>query len=133
MCVHRRCKEVKCKQMNFNDGYGQWLERSNVCYNNYASVVVMVTDTCACHYPNNYHSNKRWCCMDMYHLDMSVWAYEKVGGVTGLVCHGTSPFAAAQQRLWASVHFSTLAAPSRWQPAQLLQHLLSKSQQLACA
>jgi hypothetical protein len=65
--------------MNFNDGYGQWLSRSNVCYNNYASVVVMVTDTCACHYPNNYHSNKRWCCMDMYHLDMSVWAYEKVG------------------------------------------------------
>lgn len=37
--------------MNFADGYGQWLERSNVCFNNYASVVVMVTDTCPCHYP----------------------------------------------------------------------------------
>lgn len=20
------------------------------------------------HYPGNYHSNKRWCCGDMYHL-----------------------------------------------------------------
>lgn len=34
-----QCKEVKCKGMNFADGYGQWLERTNVCYNNYASVV----------------------------------------------------------------------------------------------
>lgn len=49
-----------------------------MCYNNYASVVIMVTDTCPCVYPNNYASNKRWCCGDMYHIDMSVWAYEKV-------------------------------------------------------
>jgi hypothetical protein len=26
----------------------------------------------------NYYSNKRWCCGDMYHLDMSVWAFEKL-------------------------------------------------------
>lgn len=73
-----KCKEVKCKPMGFKDGYGAWLDRYD-CYNNYASVVVMVTDTCPCYYPSNYASNKRWCCGDMYHLDMSVWAYEKVG------------------------------------------------------
>lgn len=38
----------------------------------------MVTDTCPCHYPNNYASNKRWCCGDMPHIDLSVWAYERV-------------------------------------------------------
>lgn len=83
-----KCKEVKCKRMDFKDGYGQWLQRSNVCYNDYASVVVMITDTCQCVYPNNYSSNKRWCCMDMYHLDLSVWAYEKLAstkwGVIGV-------------------------------------------------
>jgi hypothetical protein len=73
-----KCKEVRCRNSNFADGYGQWLERANVCFNNYASVVVMVTDTCPCQYPGNYYSNKRWCCNDMYHLDMSVWAYEKL-------------------------------------------------------
>jgi hypothetical protein len=34
--------------MSFSDGYGQWLDRSKVCYNDYASVVVMITDTCEC-------------------------------------------------------------------------------------
>lgn len=65
--------------MGFADGYGQVLDRKDgICYNLYASVVVMITDTCPCHYPNNLYSNKRWCCNDKYHLDMSVWAYEKV-------------------------------------------------------
>jgi len=73
-----KCKEVKCKNFTFKDGYGQQLDRSKVCYDESASVVVMVTDTCPCHYPNNAHSNKRWCCMDMYHLDLSVWAFEKL-------------------------------------------------------
>jgi hypothetical protein len=27
---------------------------------------------------DNFHSNKRWCCMDMYHLDLSIWAFEKL-------------------------------------------------------
>ena len=64
--------------MNFADGYGQWLDRKEVCFSKSASVVVMITDTCPCHYPDNYVSNKRWCCGDMYHLDLSVWSYEKV-------------------------------------------------------
>lgn len=65
--------------MSFADGYGQWLDRKDACYDQRSSVVVMITDTCPCYYPNNYASNKRWCCGDMHHLDMSIWAYEKVG------------------------------------------------------
>jgi hypothetical protein len=57
--ARRKCKEVRCRPANFADGYGQWLERSNVCYDDYSSVVVMVTDTCPCYYPNNWYSNKR--------------------------------------------------------------------------
>jgi hypothetical protein len=33
---------------------------------------------CYSNYPNNYYSNKRWCCGDMDHLDISKWAFEKV-------------------------------------------------------
>jgi hypothetical protein len=39
-----KCKEVKCKRTGLKDGYGAWLDR-HVCYNDYASVVVTVTDT----------------------------------------------------------------------------------------
>jgi hypothetical protein len=35
--------------MNFRDGYGQNLDRSSVCFDEGASVTVMVTDTCPCH------------------------------------------------------------------------------------
>jgi hypothetical protein len=34
-----KCKEVRCRQASFADGYGQWLERSNVCYDSSQSVV----------------------------------------------------------------------------------------------
>lgn len=54
-----KCKEVKCRRSKFSDGYGQWLDRSSACYNDYASVVVMITDTCPCIYPGNMISNKR--------------------------------------------------------------------------
>jgi hypothetical protein len=84
-----RCKEVRCTPMLFSDGYGEWLDRTNMCYDESASIVVMVTDTCPCTYPTNYSSNKRWCCGDMYHLDLSIWAYEKLAapkwGVIGLI------------------------------------------------
>ena len=50
------------------DGYGQFLDRKSSCYNDHASVVVMITDQCPCYYPSNAASNKRWCCGDMYHL-----------------------------------------------------------------
>ncbi|KAF6254548.1 RlpA-like double-psi beta-barrel-protein domain-containing protein-containing protein [Scenedesmus sp. NREL 46B-D3] len=72
------CKEVRCKEMWFKDGYGQKLERETICYDPAASLVVTITDTCPCIYPGNYYSNKRWCCGDMYHLDLSLWSFEKL-------------------------------------------------------
>ena len=41
-------------------------DRKSVCYDGAASVVVMVTDVCPCSYPENWYSNKRWCCGDRY-------------------------------------------------------------------
>lgn len=41
-----KCKEIRCKPLNFKDGYGERLDRSSVCYDPEASVVVMITDTC---------------------------------------------------------------------------------------
>ncbi|WIA28939.1 hypothetical protein OEZ86_011463 [Tetradesmus obliquus] len=83
-----KCKEVKCKATGFRDGYGQWIDRKDVCFDTSASVVVTITDTCPCSYPGNYYSNKRWCCGDMYHMDLSLWAFEKLAdtkwGVIGL-------------------------------------------------
>jgi hypothetical protein len=70
------CYEVECSSKSMKDGYGVDLDRNGVCKE--GSVVVKVTDTCPCNYPNNYYSNKRWCCGDMPHFDISVWAFEKV-------------------------------------------------------
>ncbi|EFN56233.1 hypothetical protein CHLNCDRAFT_51898 [Chlorella variabilis] len=74
----RRCYEVKCDPRKFTDGYGAVLDRSTVCYNANASVVIQIVDACPCSYPGNYYSNKRWCCGDVDHIDMSVWAFEKL-------------------------------------------------------
>jgi hypothetical protein len=71
--------EVRCRSANFADGYGQWLDRaSGQCFNTFSSVVVTVTDRCDCNYAGNYFSNKRWCCGDMHHMDLSIWAFEKL-------------------------------------------------------
>lgn len=66
--VCSKCKEVRCKEMWFKDGYGQKLEREFSCFDRDASVVVTITDTCPCTFPGNYYSNRRWCCGDMYHV-----------------------------------------------------------------
>lgn len=43
-----KCKEVRCKHINFADGYGMFLDRSSgQCYNQAASIVVMITGACA--------------------------------------------------------------------------------------
>lgn len=60
--INRKCKEVKCKKMSFKDGYGAALDRNGACFDDQASVVVTITDSCPCHYPGNQYSNKRWCC-----------------------------------------------------------------------
>lgn len=83
-----RCYEVSCDPMVFKDNYGNELDRVDVCYNPDQSVVVRITDTCPCNYADNYYSNKRWCCGDMDHFDLSVHAFEKLAdmkwGVIGL-------------------------------------------------
>jgi hypothetical protein len=73
-----KCREIKCKPIDFKDGYGQWLHRKDVCHDPDASVVVTIVDTCPCSYPGNWYSNKRWCCGDMYHIDVSIWTFEKL-------------------------------------------------------
>lgn len=45
----------------------------------HAAAPLQVVDSCPCNYPTNAYSNRRWCCGDMYHLDLSTWAFEKVG------------------------------------------------------
>lgn len=43
---------------------------------------VKITDTCPCNYPGNAASNKRWCCGDFPHLDLSQWALDKIADDT---------------------------------------------------
>eukprot|EP01025_Chloroclados_australasicus_P069772 TRINITY_DN989_c3_g1_i2.p1 TRINITY_DN989_c3_g1~~TRINITY_DN989_c3_g1_i2.p1 ORF type:complete len:495 (+),score=65.81 TRINITY_DN989_c3_g1_i2:121-1605(+) len=104
-----RCYEVKCNPSFFTDNYGESLDRSYQCYDTEASVVVTITDTCPCNYPNNAYSNERWCCGDMDHLDLSVWAFEKLAelkwGVLGL-----------QYRQVACDHTPYKAAPEPTEP-----------------
>ncbi|KAF5842724.1 RlpA-like double-psi beta-barrel-protein domain-containing protein-containing protein [Dunaliella salina] len=72
------CWEVRCKNGWTKDFYGEYFDRSYSCHDESASVIVRNVDTCKCHYPPNEPSNKRWCCGDMDHLDLSRWAFEKL-------------------------------------------------------
>lgn len=40
------------------------------------SVTVMISDSCPCHHPNT--GNKRWCCGDRTHLDLSYAAFDSI-------------------------------------------------------
>lgn len=84
-----RCYEVKCDPSVFGDNYGNSIDRSTVCYDPDLVVKVTVSDTCPCDYPSNYYSNKRWCCGDMDHLDLSYVTFDKLAerrwGVIGLL------------------------------------------------
>mmetsp|Transcript_18802 Transcript_18802/g.34123 ORF Transcript_18802/g.34123 Transcript_18802/m.34123 type:complete len:205 (-) Transcript_18802:221-835(-) len=84
-----RCYEVRCRNSDFRDGYGQFLDRSQSCYDSQGkSVVLTITDACPCSYPNNAYSNQRWCCGDMNHMDLSKEAFEQLAnldvGVIGM-------------------------------------------------
>ncbi|KXZ48619.1 hypothetical protein GPECTOR_26g522 [Gonium pectorale] len=82
------CYEIKCYPTSFTDAYGENLDRNHACYDPDASLVFRITDTCPCVYPDNAYSNKRWCCGDMPHFDISIWGFEKLAnikwGVIGL-------------------------------------------------
>ncbi|GMH36663.1 hypothetical protein BSKO_04536 [Bryopsis sp. KO-2023] len=83
-----KCYEVKCEPMNFKDNYGNHLERSNACHDSWKVVTVTIVDSCPCNYSGNSYSNKRWCCGDMDHFDLSYHTFDKLAprhyGVIGL-------------------------------------------------
>lgn len=83
-----RCFAVRCHPYIFTDGHGARVNRLHACSKGIATVVVRVTDVCPCHYATNTVSNKRWCCGDMPHIDLSQWAFGKIAdfgaGVVGV-------------------------------------------------
>ncbi|GIL56933.1 hypothetical protein Vafri_12216, partial [Volvox africanus] len=83
-----KCYEVRCRNADFMDGNGETLRRSSACYDESKSVIITIVDACPCQYPNNAHSNRRWCCGDMNHLDISQEAFQQLAdlnvGVIGL-------------------------------------------------
>eukprot|EP01025_Chloroclados_australasicus_P009021 TRINITY_DN1340_c0_g2_i1.p2 TRINITY_DN1340_c0_g2~~TRINITY_DN1340_c0_g2_i1.p2 ORF type:complete len:438 (-),score=44.92 TRINITY_DN1340_c0_g2_i1:1668-2813(-) len=72
------CYEVKCNSVYFQDNFGKVLDRSSVCYDSHSSVVVKIVDACPCNDNTLPYQAWRWCCGDMNHLDLSVWAFEKL-------------------------------------------------------
>ncbi|GFR49513.1 hypothetical protein Agub_g11554 [Astrephomene gubernaculifera] len=72
------CYEVACDSTWTSDNYGSSFDRTASCYDTDASLVVRIVDVCPCQYPSNAYNNKRWCCGDRDHLDMSIWAFEKL-------------------------------------------------------
>ncbi|PNH12715.1 Expansin-A15 [Tetrabaena socialis] len=77
-----KCFEVSCRNADFQDGYGETLSRSNVCYDPSKSVVITIVDACPCSYPNNAYSNQRWCCGDAEHIDLSQEAFEQLADLS---------------------------------------------------
>jgi len=73
------CYAVSCRRAAVVDGFGESLDRTSTCHDESRQVVVMVTDTCPCVYPANAMSNKRWCCGDQNHMDLSTSAFRKLG------------------------------------------------------
>lgn len=75
-----KCYEIRCDPKSFRDNYGEGIDRSKsgVCRNPGASVVFTVTDVCPCDKVENAYSNRRWCCGDMSHVDLSVAAFTQV-------------------------------------------------------
>lgn len=84
-----QCFEAKCDPRWIKDSYGGVFDRTTSCIDSSSSIIVRITDVCPCTYPPNFYSNKRWCCNDVEHLDMSIWAFEKIAppawGVIGLM------------------------------------------------
>lgn len=76
-----QCYEVKCDPTFTTSYYNETFDRRDSCINPEASVVVRIVDVCPCTYPPNAWSNKRWCCGDRDHMDMSLWAFEKLANL----------------------------------------------------
>ncbi|GMH45816.1 hypothetical protein BSKO_13779 [Bryopsis sp. KO-2023] len=83
-----KCYELACEGMVFSDNYGESIDRRDACRSGTDTVIVTVVDSCPCQYAQNMYSNQRWCCGDMDHFDISIFAFEKLAsmsnGVIGL-------------------------------------------------
>jgi hypothetical protein len=76
-----RCYELQCVGAHVPDARspGGFAARcGSACGAASASVSVRVTDSCPCAYPPNEASNRRWCCGDVPHFDLSAWAFDKL-------------------------------------------------------
>ncbi|KAJ9508507.1 hypothetical protein QJQ45_012048 [Haematococcus lacustris] len=85
------CIEIRCQNAVFKDGYGQTMDRNRACKDPSKSIYLTIADACPCNYPNNHHSNKRWCCGDdssRQHIDITQSAFAQLAdtsvGVIGL-------------------------------------------------
>jgi len=72
-----QCYEVQCYDGPTRGGNGAALKEKG-CKDYNRIVKVEIIDSCPCDKPDNYHSNKRWCCGDKFHIDLSYWAFEKI-------------------------------------------------------
>ena len=68
-----------------------------------------------CNYPSNSYSNKRWCCGDEFHMDVSVWVFEKLAstnvGVVGMRYRETS----CSSQVWTKPAPETVSyGPELW-------------------
>ncbi|GMH41567.1 hypothetical protein BSKO_09477 [Bryopsis sp. KO-2023] len=100
-----RCYEIKCRPMEFYDNYGNHLDRNTACHDPNKIITVTITDVCPCFdpLPWNYANNKRWCCGDMEHFDLSWHAFLKLAdqkwGVIGTYYRPvTCPYEAFEKR-----------------------------------
>jgi hypothetical protein len=76
------CYEIQCDARDFYDGYGTLIHRKTACNRETGSFMVTITDTCPCSKPGNEYSNKRWCCGDLPHFDLGVWAFKRMADPT---------------------------------------------------
>lgn len=75
-CLEIKCRNAEIKDKDANDRSGM-IDRSGLCLNKKV-VKVKIADLCQCNYAPNAASNKRWCCGDEQHLDVSIFALEKI-------------------------------------------------------
>lgn len=73
-----QCFEVKCKDGATRGKSWSKYGWNSPCYNKGKSIIVKVTDTCKCYYKPKEASNRRWCCGDVPHFDLSAWAFYKL-------------------------------------------------------
>eukprot|EP00798_Chlamydomonas_sp_ICE-L_P011694 gene11694-34420_t len=82
-----KCFEMKCSPAVVTDAFGMVIDRSGDCLTE-EPIQIAITDTCPCYKEENLFSNKRWCCGDMDHFDIGIWAFNKMAdsgkGVIGI-------------------------------------------------